>query len=131
MTGRPHILLIDDDHDFVEATSMVLESAYDVDVAYDGETGLSQARRRQPDLIILDLIMPGADGFQVFEQIGADPGLAGLPVIMLTSLPNGGKTPGMPGDLMRTAAYLEKPVRPAELLRQVAKLLSEQPGGAP
>ena len=131
MTGRPHILLIDDDHDFVEATSMVLESAYDVDVAYDGKTGLSQARQSRPDLIILDLIMPGADGFQVCEQIGTDPSLAGLPVIMLTSLPNGGETHGRPGDLVRAAAYLEKPVRPAELLRQVAKLLGEQPGGGP
>jgi len=96
-----------------------------VSVAYDGETGLDQARQMRPDLIILDVIMPGKDGFEVCEQIKADPSLAGVPVMMLTSLPNSVKTSGTPDSVPCTKGYIEKPVRPAELLREVSKLLRD------
>ncbi len=125
MPQRQHILLIDDDRDFVEATSAVLESVYEVSVAYDGASGLSQARQSPPDLIILDVIMPGEDGFQVCENIKADPALSGVPVIMLTSLPNGTKTLDTSGAAPCAEGYLEKPVRPAELLRQVGRILEQ------
>lgn len=120
---RPRILLIDDDRDFIEATSIVLESAYEVDVAYDGDAGLRHAREARPDLVLLDVIMPGEDGFQVCEQIKADPTLAGVPVILLTSLPEGVKTQDVSGAAPCAEEYLEKPVRPAELLRRVGKML--------
>jgi CheY-like chemotaxis protein len=126
MTHRPRILLIDDDHDFIEATIAVLESTCDLDVAYDGETGLSHARQALPDLVILDVIMPGVDGFEVCEQIKADPTLAGVPVILLTSLPDGAKPSGVLGAAPCAEGYLEKPVRPAELLRQVGKFLAQR-----
>ncbi|MBN1889199.1 MAG: response regulator [Thermoflexales bacterium] len=126
MTRQARILLIDDDRDFVEATVAVLASVYRVDVAYDGANGLRQARQTRPDLIILDVIMPGQDGFQVCRQIEADPSLAGVPVILLTSLPNGVNLPAAPDEGPCAAAYLEKPLRPAELLRQVSRAL----GGA-
>jgi DNA-binding response OmpR family regulator len=126
VTRQPRILLIDDDRDFVEATAVVLASAYQVDVAYDGADGLRQARQSRPDLIILDVIMPGQDGFQVCRQIGADPSLADVPVILLTSLPNGVNPPATPDETLPAATYLEKPLRPAELLRQVNRAL----GGA-
>lgn len=122
MTQRSRILLIDDDRDFVEATSLVLASAYDVDVAYDGQVGLSQARQTRPDLIILDVIMPGGDGFQVCDQIRADPILSEVPVIFLTSLPSGLDLPDLVGEPCH-GDYLEKPVRPAELLKRVQQLL--------
>lgn len=120
---QPRILLIDDDRDFVEATVAVLESAYDVDVAYDGASGLERARTVRPDLVILDVIMPGEDGFQVCENLKADPALASVPVIMLTSLPNGIRTLDTSGAAPCAEGYLEKPVRPAELLRQVSRIL--------
>jgi CheY-like chemotaxis protein len=126
MTHRPRILLIDDDRDFIEATSAVLESAYDLDVAYDGETGLAHARQTPPDLAIVDVFMPGVDGFEVCEQIKADPTLASVPVILLTSLPDGAKPSGASGAAPCAEGYLEKPVRPAELLRQVGRFLSEK-----
>ncbi len=127
MTRRSRILLIDDDRDFVEATTAVLESAYEVDVAFDGATGLSRARQSRPDLVILDVIMPGEDGFLVCEQIKADPALAGVPVIMLTSLPDGVRTLDTSGAVPCIEGYLEKPVRPAELLRRVGKVLGTRP----
>jgi len=120
------ILLIDDDRDFVEATGAILESLYDVDVAYGGDEGLARARQARPDLILLDILMPTKDGFQVYEVLKSDPDLARVPVIMLTSLPNGlGRRPpvGQAGAMPQAEDNIEKPVRPAELLRRLKRLL--------
>jgi CheY-like chemotaxis protein len=126
---RERILLIDDDRDFVEATGAVLEDVYDVDVAYGGDEGLARARQVRPDLILLDIIMPTKDGFQVYEVLKSDPDLARVPVVMLTSLPDGVglRSPVGPGGVTPQAEdYLEKPMRPAELLRRLKKLLPER-----
>jgi len=120
---RRRILLVDDDRDFVEATSAVLESICDVDVAYGGGEGLAKARVSKPDLILLDVIMPDEDGFAVCENLKADPGLADVPVIMLTSLPDG-LSPTDEAHKSQAQGYLEKPIKPAELLRRVAKFLA-------
>ncbi len=114
------ILLIDDDRDFVEATRMVLESIpCAVEVAYNGPTGLELARARRPDLIILDIVMPGESGFDIYDKLQADPSLTDVPVIMLTSLASGLSA----ASTSKPAAYIEKPVRPAELLRRVGELM--------
>lgn len=124
------ILLIDDDRDFVEATRAVLESApYDVDMAYSGEAGLKRARAVKPDLIILDIIMPGESGFDVYEKLQAEPGLADVPVILLTSLSSGLSV--TPSGAVKPAEYIEKPVRPAELLRKVRELVKNRKYGTP
>ena len=127
MTKIPRILLIDDDPDFVEATRIVLESKpYEVIVSYDGDDGLRKAREDNPDLIILDVIMPGKDGFSTAEQLKKDAGLKKIPVIMLTSYAErGGQSSiAMSGGLtMETEDYIDKPVRPEELLKRVEKYL--------
>jgi CheY-like chemotaxis protein len=127
MNTTPTILLIDDDPDFVEATCVVLESVpYRVLVAHNGEAGLARARESRPDLIILDVIMPVEDGFQTLEKLRADPPLADIPVMILTSLPNGlGTVPVRDADAA-VAAYVDKPIKPAELLGRVARLLEQQ-----
>ncbi len=125
MPQRKRILLVDDDHDFVEATTAVLESVCDVDVAYGGGEGLAKARASRPDLILLDVIMPDEDGFDVCEKLKADPALADVPVIMLTSLPEGLGPSGKVGCVSQAEDYLEKPVKPAELLRRVSKFLAK------
>jgi len=77
MIKKPRILLIDDDLDFVEATKIVLESKpYEVIVAYDGDDGLRKAKEKNPDLIILDVIMPVKDGFATAAQLKKDPELS-------------------------------------------------------
>jgi len=125
MTQRKRILLVDDDRDFVEATTAVLESVCEVDVAYGGGEGLAKARASKPDLILLDVIMPDEDGFAVCDQLKADPELADVPVIMLTSLPDGLSPMGQAAQKPCVEDYLEKPVKPMELLRRVSRLLSE------
>ena len=127
MTDKPRILLIDDDPDFVEATRTVLESKpYEVIIAYDGDDGLRKAREESPDLIILDVIMPGKDGFSTAEQLKKDVELKKIPVIMLTSYAErgSGSSIAMSGGLtMETEDYIDKPVRPEELLKRVEKYL--------
>ena len=126
MTRKQTILLVDDDRDFIEATTAVLESRYDLEVAYGGQEGLAKARASRPDLILLDVIMPDEDGFTVCEKLKADPALADVPVIMLTSLPEGLSPSGKVGCISEAEDYMEKPVRPAELLRRVSKFLSRR-----
>ena len=121
------ILLIDDDPDFVEATCTVLESApYEVLVAHNGAEGLVKARETRPDLIILDVIMPVEDGFQTLEKLKADLTLAHIPVMMLTSLSNGASMAPESNSKPAVEDYIDKPIRPAELLRRVEKLLARR-----
>ena len=123
----PTILLIDDDADFVEATCAVLASVpYDVHVAFTGDEGLAKARKSLPDLIILDVILPVEDGFETLAKLKSDPALAGIPVIMLTSLSNGLNMAPQNGLEIKVEDYLDKPVRPAKLLRRIEELLESQ-----
>ena len=125
MTQRKRILLVDDDYDFVEATTAVLESVCEVDVAYGGVEAMAKARAARPDLILLDVIMPDEDGYAVCDRLKADPTLADVPVIMLTSLPDGLSPTGQAAPKPCVEDYLEKPVKPIELLKRVAKFLAE------
>ncbi len=124
---KAKILLVDDDTDFVEATKMVLESKpYEVIVAYEGDEGLQKARKEEPDLVLLDIIMPVKDGFTAAEQFKKDPQLSKIPIIMLTSFSMRGAGTGIPrgrGFTLEAEDYIEKPVRPEELLRRVETLL--------
>ena len=130
MTSSAKILLVDDDRDFVDATKIVLESApYDVAVAYDGDEALRKVKEVDPDLIILDIIMPQQHGFKVCEALKSDPELSNIPVIMLTSLSQQmGETAFSLSDGMMLEAddYVDKPVTPEELLRRVKKFLEDR-----
>ena len=127
MEKKAKILLVDDDVDFVQATKMVLESKpYEVIVAHEGDEGLRKAREKNPDLIILDVIMPVKDGFTVAEQLKKDQKLSKIPVIMLTAFAaKGGETsiPVSRGFTLEAEDYIEKPVSPKELLARVEKHL--------
>ena len=127
MDKRNKILLIDDDIDFVEATKTVLESEpYDVIVAYEGEEGLQKAKAENPDLILLDVIMPVKDGFTAAEQLKKDPQLSKIPVLMLTAFSSKVQETSIPrsrGLTLEAEDYIEKPVTPAELLARVKQYL--------
>ncbi len=82
------LLLIDDDRGFCQLVERMLTSPgreLTVRHAYDGLEGIQMMRERRPDLILLDLVMPGADGFQVLAEMRQDPTLADVPVILLTA----------------------------------------------
>jgi two-component system alkaline phosphatase synthesis response regulator PhoP len=122
------ILLVDDDPVFVEATKAVLESKYRVITAYDGDEGMKKAREQKPDLILLDIVMPAKDGFQVCKQLKKDPKLASIPVIMLTSFAQHKGETNIPVDAgleLEAEGYMDKPVSPESLLRQVGSMLKK------
>jgi CheY-like chemotaxis protein len=126
---KAKILLVDDDADFVESTKIVLESKpYDVIVAVNGDEALRKAREVKPDLILLDIIMPVADGFTAAEHFKKDPLLSKIPVLMLTSYSRKGAGTGIPrnrGYNLEAEDYIDKPVSPENLLAIVAKHLEK------
>ena len=129
MEKRAKILLIDDDIDFVEATKTILESKpYEVMVAHEGDEGLRKAREGNPDLILLDVIMPVKDGFTAAEQLKKDSQLSKIPVLMLTAFAaKGGETsiPVSRGFTLEAEDYIDKPISPEELLARVEKHLKK------
>ena len=127
MEKKAKILLIDDDPDFVESTKIVLESKpYEVVVAYEGDEGLRKAKEENPDLILLDIIMPVKDGFTAAEQLKKDPELRKIPVLMLTSYSSRRQETSIPvsrGFELEAEDYIEKPISPDELLKVVGQYL--------
>lgn len=120
MDRKPKILIVDDDTDFVEATSEVLESRpYEVIVAYNGEEGLQKARKEKPDLVLLDILMPVMDGWNVAEHFKKDPVLSKIQVVALTSFSD---SLGQPFNF-DVSEQLRKPIKPKELLDTVEKYL--------
>jgi CheY-like chemotaxis protein len=82
------LLIIDDDRGFCHLVQRILQAGgrtFDVRLAYDGNDGLAAMRHERPDLVLLDLIMPDLDGFQVLEVMQHDPDLVNVPVILLTA----------------------------------------------
>ena len=83
---KKKILLIDDEKDLCALTEKLLEkmSDYEVDIATNGSDGLTMAKALRPDLIVLDIVMPGMDGFEVLEELKKDTSLAEVPVVILS-----------------------------------------------
>ncbi len=129
MQEQATVLLIDDDVDLVEATKVVLERKYRVIVAYNGEEGLKKVVEERPDLIILDVVMPGKNGFAVCKELKTDPRyhfFSKIPVMMLTVYPDDREKAGLSlreGMIMEAEDYIQKPVTPEELLRRAEELL--------
>jgi two-component system, OmpR family, alkaline phosphatase synthesis response regulator PhoP len=127
MDEKKKILLVDDDPDFVEAVKAVLETEYDVTVAYDGEECLEKVGQVNPDLIVLDVMMPGKDGYEVCEELKDAEATEDIPVILLTAVASRVSTSKYTHRMgMTTSAddYIPKPVQPNELLARVRDQLS-------
>jgi two-component system KDP operon response regulator KdpE len=123
------ILLIDDDPDVRLAMHVRLKAnGYDTAFASDALTSISEARKHQPDVIILDLGLPGGDGFTVIERLKRHPALAVIPIIVVSARDVGGNQ----DRAIKAGAkvYLQKPVDNAELLAIIRETLGEpeQPG---
>ncbi len=118
----PHtILTIEDQPDIRRLIRMTLEfKGYRVIESGDGVEGLRLARSEKPDLILLDVMMPGMDGLTVGRTLTADPLLSRIPVIMLSALGSAGDIDA--GLQCGVRAYLVKPFSPWELLEKVASL---------
>lgn len=121
------ILMVDDDIDFCGAVKVLLESRdYEVVLAHDGKEGLEKARTVEPDLVILDVMMPEMNGYDVCVVLKADPKLCRIPVILLTAVDQAmfktSYTKEM-GLMTEADDYIAKPVGGAELVFRLEKLL--------
>jgi len=125
------ILVVDDDPEILEAIEIILQaSGYQVVTAKDGEEGLAKLKDERPDLMILDLLMPKMDGFEVCKQL-KDPRMvkyANVPIIVLTAVPEkaGQRRYELETGLrMDVDDYVEKPIERSTLLERVEKLLKK------
>ncbi len=87
MTNKVKILLVEDDGFLASIYAQKLElENFDVSLAVNGEDGLRLAQKDKPSLILLDLLMPKMDGFEMLEKLKADPAIKNIPVLILTNL---------------------------------------------
>jgi two-component system alkaline phosphatase synthesis response regulator PhoP len=116
------ILVVDDDKEIVRLVRSYLERAgYQVFVAYNGETALHTLRRETPDLLVLDLMLPDRDGWDITRLIRADAHLAATPIIMLTArIEDSDKIVGLE---IGADDYITKPFNPREVVARVRALL--------
>src|SRR4051794_3181517 len=120
----PHqkvILLVDDDNEIIESMRAVLENkGFRVLVARDGNTGLTVAERENPDLIILDMMMPKKSGFLVLEKLKTRPGGL-IPTIMITG--NEGSRHRAYAEMLGVKDYIRKPFAIEKLVKSAEKIL--------
>ncbi len=116
------ILVVDDDKKIVRLVQSYLEqSGYQVLTAYDGETALHTIRREKPDLVVLDLMLPDRDGWEITRIIRSDSSLAKLPIIMLTARVE--DVDRIVGLEMGADDYITKPFNPREVVARVRAVL--------
>lgn len=112
------ILVVDDSQAQLYALSKILEDAgHEVVTAEDGHEGVQKAASERPDLILMDVVMPGISGFQATRKIARNPATAGIPVIFVTTKDQ--ETDKIWGMRQGAAAYITKPVDKKELLSAI------------
>ena len=122
------ILVVDDERHIVRLVEVNLTRAgYDVASAYDGVEALEKVKQEDPDMIVLDVMMPRMDGFEVLKRLQADPDTQDIPVIMLTAK-------AQDADIFRgwssgVSSYLTKPFNPRELLTFVERIFQSLEDG--
>lgn len=116
------ILIADDEPNIVVSLEFLMKrEGFDVEVAMDGEAALQAIAAQLPDLILLDIMLPKKDGFEVCQQIRANPQWQSLKVVMLTA--KGRDTEVSKGLALGADAYMTKPFSTRDLVAQVRKLL--------
>ena len=125
------ILVVDDERHIVRLVQVNLEKVgYQVLTAYDGVEALEQVAKEKPDMVILDVMMPRMDGFEVLKKLQADAKTRDIPVIMLTAKAQDADI--FKGWSQGVSSYLTKPFNPRELLTFVERIfqsLDAGPGG--
>jgi len=118
MSQTPHsILAIDDNPDNLALVEFLLQSDYKIYSASSGESGLKKSQQHKPDLILLDLIMPGMDGFHVLVELKRNPATRHIPIIILSSLCHSNEE--IKGLSLGAVDYISKPFTPTLLKLRV------------
>jgi two-component system alkaline phosphatase synthesis response regulator PhoP len=120
--ANERILIVDDEEDVLELVRYHLDkNGYKVDTAASGEEAISEARKKSPDLIILDLMLPGIDGLEVCKKLKSDLKTEPIPIIMLTA--KGEESDIVTGLELGAEDYLTKPFSPKVLIARIRRIL--------
>jgi two-component system phosphate regulon response regulator PhoB len=116
------ILVVEDEEDIADLVAFNLRrNEFQVELAHDGIQGLAKAKEIKPDLIVLDVMMPGLDGFRVFKELRKDKSTRTIPVIMLTA--RGQTEDRIQGLELGAEDYVTKPFSPKELVLRIKNLI--------
>jgi two-component system phosphate regulon response regulator PhoB len=128
--ANENILIVEDDEDILQLLSFNFESAgFVVNTARDGKDGLMKAREKHPDIVLLDLMLPGMDGFEVCRELKREETTSAIPVIMLTA--RGQEVDRIVGLELGADDYVVKPFSFRELMLRVRAVLRRVGGIAP
>jgi DNA-binding response OmpR family regulator len=125
--AKKYVLIVDDDPDLVETVAMLLESkGYEVGKAYDGIEGEESIKKRRPDVVVLDVMMPRKDGYKLCKELKSNKWTQDIPVILLTAVGEAVSTTTYThAEGMSTEAedFIPKPVDAKTLVEAVERLL--------
>ena len=118
------VLVVDDEPNIVLSLEFLMQQAgFEVTTAYDGESALALVNETPPDLVLLDISLPGISGFEVLEQLRSQAAFKRLPIVMLTA--HGREVEREKGLALGADDYITKPFSTRELVEKVKALLNE------
>jgi len=122
MMTKESVLVVDDERDILELVKYNLDKeGYQVTIVETGEDALAAARTKMPDVVVLDLMLPGVDGLEVCRRLKGDLKTRGIPIVMLTA--KGGEADIVTGLEMGAADYVTKPFSPRVLSARIKAVL--------
>ncbi len=122
--NKTRILVVEDEESLLKLESILLSSkGYDVTGVMDGKAALAQVAANPPNLVVLDIMLPEIDGFEVCRQIKENPATKGIPVIMLTAKKN--SQDYARGMEVGADAYITKPFKSAKVMETIESLLKK------
>jgi two-component system alkaline phosphatase synthesis response regulator PhoP len=128
MADKKRILVVDDEPDFaLLVQGNLIKEGFDVDVAYNGEEGLEKIKKNPPDAIILDVMMPEKDGYEVCAEIKKDDRFSDIAILMLTAVADhvtSTRYSHYDGMSMEADDYLPKPASAEEITDSIKSLLN-------
>jgi DNA-binding response OmpR family regulator len=126
--AKARILVVEDDADLVHLIAWRLRrEGYEVSVAFDGNQGYYAALRDRPDVIVLDLLMPGFSGRELMHLLRSNPDVSRTPILLISALERSARDGGGPN----ADAALDKPFELAQLLREIQALIERRRDGRP
>jgi two-component system response regulator VicR len=123
MENIQRIVYIEDEQEMIDLVRLILtRKGFEILGANGGREGIAMVKEEKPDLVLLDLMMPDVDGWDVYQQMKADPATRGIPVIVITAKAQSiDKVLGL--HIAKVDDYIAKPFTPQELLDSVLKVM--------
>ena len=119
----PRVLIVDDSPtEIVKIRQILSKNGYDVITAESGERGIELVRAENPDVVLMDIVMPGLNGFQATRQLSRDPDTSSVPVIIVTTKDQ--ETDRLWGQRQGAKGYLTKPVDGKLLIKPIESVLN-------